>query len=111
MHTVMYKCTWCKQKPQAIQHGKKIEGYKMFVSGPVGTGKSHAICLIQRDMMCFFRKSVKPDDDQLLGLLIAPTASAAFHIGCTTLHSVFSLHSESYENKAWKEKQKQYSSL
>ena len=36
-----------------------------------GTGKSHVVCLIQRDMSHFFKHTVKPDDDQPIVLITA----------------------------------------
>ena len=44
--------------------------------------------------MYFLNKTIKADDDQPPVLLITP---AAFHIG-GTIHSAFSVHSDSYEN-------------
>ena len=44
---VMYNRTWCKSHINALRHGKKQEGYRIFLSGPVGTGKCHVVCLIQ----------------------------------------------------------------
>ena len=46
-HIVMYNRTWYKSYINALRHGEKQEGYRIFLSGPGGTGKSH-ICLIQR---------------------------------------------------------------
>ena len=51
--------------------------------------------------MNFFDKTVKPDDHKPLLLLTAHTDSASFHIGGTTIHSVLSLHSDSYDNRGW----------
>ena len=79
----LHKCskTWKKQK-----------GYRIFLSGPSGTGKSHVVHLIQRDMSHFFKHTVKPDDDQPIVLITAPTGSAAFQIGGSAIHSAFLLH-------------------
>ena len=78
----LHKCskTWRKEK-----------GYRIFLSGPGGAGKSHVIYLIQRDMSHFFKQIVKPDDDQPIVLITAPTESAAFQIGGSTMHSAFLL--------------------
>ena len=63
-HIVMYNRTWCKSYINAVKHCKNQEGYIIFLSGPRGAGKSHVVCLIQRDMYHFFKHTVKPDDDQ-----------------------------------------------
>ena len=78
----LHKCT---------KHGEKQEGYRIFLSGPGGTGKSHIVHLIQRDMANFFKHTVKPDDDQPIVLITAPTGSAAFQIGGSTIHSGISI--------------------
>ena len=54
-----HKCTWRKVR---IQN---------FSEWPRGTGKSHVVCLIQRDMSHFFKHTVKPDDDQPIVLITA----------------------------------------
>ena len=43
-------------------------------------------------MSIFFKHTVKPDDDQPIVLITAPTGSAAFQIGGSTIHSAFLLH-------------------
>ena len=53
-HTVMYNRAWCKSYINVLRHRKKQEGYRIFLSGPGGTGKSHVVCLIQRDMSHIF---------------------------------------------------------
>ena len=88
-HIIMYNRAWCKSYINAVSHGEKQEGYRIFLSGPGGTGKSHVVCLIQRDMSHFFKHTVKPDDDQPIVLVTAPTGSAAFQIGRSTIHSTF----------------------
>ena len=72
--------------------GKNQEGYRIFLSGPGGTGKSHVVHVIQRDMSHFFKHTVRPDDDQPIVLITAPTGSAAFQICGSTIHSAFLLH-------------------
>ena len=49
-HIVMYNRTWCKSYINAVRHGENQKGYRIFLSGPGGTGKSHVVHLIQRDM-------------------------------------------------------------
>ena len=82
---VMYKRAWCKSYISAVRHGENQKGYRIFLSGPGGTGKSHVVHLIQRDMSYFFKHTVKPDDDQHIVLITAPTGSAAFKTGGSTL--------------------------
>ena len=43
-------------------------------------------------MSHFFKHTVKPDDDQPIVLITAPTGSAAFQIGGSTIHSAFLLY-------------------
>ena len=85
----LHKCSKTWRKPKRIQ---------IFLSGPGGTGKSHVVHLIQRDMSHFFKHTVKPDDDQPIVLITAPTGSAAFQIGGSTIHSAFLLH-DNYKSK------------
>ena len=80
-HIVMYNKAWCKGYINARKHGEKQEGYRIFLSGPGGTGKSHIEHLIQRDMSNFCKHTVKSDDDQPNVLITTPTGSAAFQIG------------------------------
>ena len=54
-------------------------------------------------MSHFFKHTVKPDDDQPIVLITAPTGSAAFQIGGSTIHSAFLLH-DNYKSKASWEK-------
>ena len=54
-NTVMYNRAWCKSYIRAVRHGQNQKGYRIFLSGPGGTGKSHDVHLIQRDMSCFFQ--------------------------------------------------------
>ena len=52
-HIVMYNRAWCKSYINAVRHGQNQKGYRIFLSGPSGTGKSHVVHLIQRDMSSF----------------------------------------------------------
>ena len=54
-HIVTYNRAWHKSYINAVRHGEKQEGYRFFLSGPRGTGKSHVVHLIQRDMYHFFQ--------------------------------------------------------
>ena len=91
-HIIMYNREWFKSYINAVRHGEKQEGYRIFLSGPGGTGKSHLVHLIQRDTSHFFKHTVKPDDDQLIVFITAPIGSAVFQIGGSTIHSTFLLH-------------------
>ena len=103
-HIVMYNRAWCKSYINALRHGEKQEGYRIFLSGPGETGKSHTVCLIQRDMSNFFKHTVKPDDDQPIVLITAPTGSAAFQIGGSTIHSAFLLHDNFKPKPSWEKR-------
>ena len=103
-HIVMYNRAWCKSYINALRHGKKQEEYRIFLSGPGGTGKSHVVCLIQRDVSYFFKHTVKPDDDQPIVLITTPTGSAAFQIGGSTIHSAFLLHDNFKTKPSWEKR-------
>ena len=96
-HIVMYNRAWCKLH-KCSKTWRKPRGNRLFLSGPGGTGKSHVVHLIQRDMSHFFKHTVKPDDDQLIAIITAPTGSAAFQIGGSTIHSALLLH-DNYKSK------------
>ena len=51
----MYNRALCKSYINAVRHGENQKGYRIFLSGPGGTGKCHVIHLIQRDMSYFFQ--------------------------------------------------------
>ena len=102
-HIAMYNRAWCKSYINAVRHGENQKGYKIFLSGPGGTGKSDIVHLIQRDMSHFFKHTLKPDDDQPIVLITSPTGSAAFQIGGSTIHSAFLLH-DNYKSKPSREK-------
>ena len=68
-----------------------------------GQGKSHVVCLIQRDMSHFFKHTVKLDDDQPIVLTPASTGSAAFQIDGSTIHSAFLLHYNFKSKPSWGE--------
>ena len=97
-HIVMYNRAWCKSYINVVRQGENQKGYRIFLSGPGGTGKSHVVHLIQRDMSQFFKHTVKPDDDQPIVLITAPTRSAAFQICGSTIHSTFLLP-DNYKSK------------
>ncbi|CAG2235584.1 unnamed protein product [Mytilus edulis] len=77
---------WCLDKV----NGKNPDPFKIFINGGAGTGKSHLIkCL------CFEANKIlsphAPNPDDIVVLVTAPTATAAFNIAGTTLHQAFSL--------------------
>ena len=100
-HIVMYNIAWCKNYINAVRHGENQKGYRIFLYGPGGTGKSYIGHLIQRDMSHFFKHTVKPDDDQPIVLITAQTGSAAFQIGGSTIHSAFLLHDNFKSKPSW----------
>ena len=82
---------------------KSKEGYRIFQSGPGGTGKTQVVHLIQRDMSHFFKHTVKPDDQPIV-LITAPTGSAAFQIGGSTIHFAFILHDNFKSKPSWEKR-------
>ncbi|XP_071176421.1 uncharacterized protein [Mytilus edulis] len=77
---------WCIDKV----NDKNPEPFRVFINGGAGTGKSHLIkCLFYEITKILSPYSANPDD--IVVLLTAPTATAAFNIGGTTLHQAFSL--------------------
>ena len=55
-------------------------------------------------MSHFFKHTVKPDDDQPNVLITAPTGSAAFQIGGSTIHSAFLLHDKFKPKYSWQKR-------
>ena len=71
------------------------------MSGSGGTGKSHVLQLIQHDICYMLNHTINPDDDQPLVLVTAPTGSAAFQVGGSTIHSAFLLYDKSRTKPSW----------
>ena len=88
---VLYNRQWCKDSIAAVREGKQITPYHVFLSGPGGTGKSHVISMVHRDINHFFRQAGIGSDDDPLVLLTAFTGTAAFNISGITLHSALCL--------------------
>ena len=80
---VMFNRAWCKKYIYSLRCGSTIDGYRVFLSGCGGSGKSHCVSLIQRDMSYFLTQVLNADPDQPV-LVTAPTGSAAFQICGTT---------------------------
>ena len=93
----LHKCSKTWRKPKRMQN---------FSQWPRGTGKSHVVHLIQRDMSHFFKHTLKPDDDQPIVLITAPTGSAAFQIAESTFHSTFLLHNNFKLKPSWEKRSK-----
>ena len=49
---------------------------------------------------------MKPDDDQPIVLITAPTGSAAFQIGGSIIHSAFLLHDNYKSKPSWEKRSK-----
>ena len=93
---VMFHRNWCKKAVIALKHGKPVEPYRVFLSGPGGVGKSHVIKLIHSDTVKFLKLSGTVQPDDVIVLLTAPTGVAAFNIGGMTLHSALLLGRSKY---------------
>ena len=100
-HIVMYSRAWCKSYINALKHGRTKEGYKIYLSGPGGVGKSHVLYLIQRDMSYFLSHILNVQPDQPIVLVTAPTGSAAYQIGGSTIHSAFLMYDDSKSKSSW----------
>ena len=60
--------------------------------------------LIQRDMSYFVHTVVNADPDQPIVLMTAPTGSAAFQIGGSTIDSALLLYDGSKNKPSWEKK-------
>ena len=101
---VMYNRSWCKAAVVALKKGEILNGYRIFLSGPGGTGKSHVINLIHRDVIYFFQLTGKVEPEDPLVLLTAPTGSAAFQILGLTIHAALQLNSNNVANMSYESK-------
>ena len=98
---VMYNRAWCKKSVINLWNGLPLNGYKIYLGGPGGTGKSHVIKLIHWDVIYFLQQSMRVQPDEPLVLLTAPARLAAFNIHGVTLHSAFMLKTNSGETSSW----------
>ena len=105
-HIAMYYRASCKSYINAVRHGENLKRYRIFLSASGGTGKSHVVHLIQRDMSHFFKYTMKPDDDQPIVFITAPTGSAAFQIAGSIIHSPFLLHDNYKSKPGWEKRSK-----
>ena len=103
-HIVMFNRAWCKSYVNARRNNQTIQGYQFFVSGPGGTGKSHVLKLIQRDMSYFLHNTVNAEPDQPIVLTTAPTGSAACQIGGSTIDSALLIYDSGKNKPSWEKK-------
>ena len=100
-HTVMYSRAWCKSYINSLKHGWNKEGYRIYLSGPGGVGKSHVLHSIKRDMSYLLSNGLNVQPDQPIVLVTAPTGSAAYQIGGSTNHSAFLMCDDSKSKPSW----------
>ena len=93
---VFYHRKWCKEAVVAMKENRKVEPYRLFLSGPGGVGKTHVIRLIYSDTrkLLSLSNEIKPTD--VTALLTAPTGVASFNIGGMTVHSALLLRVEKF---------------
>ncbi|XP_062613488.1 uncharacterized protein LOC134275232 [Saccostrea cucullata] len=77
---------WCLRR----NFGENPEALHIFITGGAGTGKSHLIKAIHYEASRILGKSLA-SPDSISVLLAAFTGTAAFNIGGSTLHHLFSL--------------------
>lgn len=81
---------WCHTFIKMRKTGNGPDPFHLFLTGGAGTGKSHVVTAVYQ----LFMKQMPghgDDPDAPAVLLTAPTGTAAFQIGGTTLHSAFLL--------------------
>ncbi|KAI8498196.1 hypothetical protein Bbelb_241400 [Branchiostoma belcheri] len=77
---------WCMETAQ----GKRPDPFHIFLTGGAGTGKSHLIkCICYEATRLLQQTQENPDSVSVL--LAAPTGTAAFNIGGSTIHHAFHL--------------------
>ena len=74
------------------------------MSEPGGTGKSHVLKMIQRDMRYFVWNVSNCDPDQPTVLMIVPTGSVAYQIGGSTTDSTFLLYDKGKNKPSWEKR-------
>ena len=77
---------WCVRKCS----GENVEPLHIFITGGAGTGKSHLIKTIHYEASRLLGRTL-PSPSDISVILTAFTGTAAFNIGGSTIHHVFSL--------------------
>ncbi|XP_035667118.1 uncharacterized protein LOC118409861 [Branchiostoma floridae] len=77
---------WCLK----VVQGKRPDPFHIFLTGGAGTGKSHITKCIAY-MASRILQPTQENPDKVAVLITAPTGTAAFNIGGTTLHHAFHL--------------------
>ena len=91
----LHKCrkTWRKQR--------RIQNFSEWPRG----GQGNVMLYISYKETCpTFSNTVKPDDDQPVVLITAPTGPAPFQIGGSTIHSRFLLHDNFKSKPSWEKR-------
>ena len=89
---VQYNRAHLKEYIQCHMNGTRLpDGFKLFLSGPGGTGKSFVLQMIQRDTHYFMNHKLRKNRQNPLLLMTAYTGTAAFVIDGITLHSALGL--------------------
>ena len=84
----------------------KAKGIQNFSKWPRGhRQKSYCTSYTERHVS-LFKYTVKPDDDQPIVLITAPTGSAAFQISGSTIHSAFLLYGNIKSKPSWEKRSK-----
>ena len=91
----LHKCTKTWRKARKIQN---------FSKWPRGHSEKVMLYISYRDMSHLFKHTVKPDDDQPIVLITAPTGSAAFQVGGSTFHFTFLLHDNFKSKLSWEKR-------
>ena len=104
-HIVTYNRAWCKSYTNVLRHGKNKQDTKYLSVAQAGQGK--VMLYISYKGTCFtFSNTLKPDDDQPIALITAPTGSAAFQTGGFTIHSAFLLNDNYKSKPSWEKRTK-----
>ena len=66
-----------------------------------GTGKSHAVQVIERDMTYFLKNILNADADQPIVLMTAPTGSEAYQISGSNIESALLIYDNFNNKPSW----------
>ena len=91
----LHKCSKIWRKEKRIQN---------FSKWPRGHRQKSCCTSHTKTHSHFFKHTVKPDDNQPIVLITAPTGSAAFQIGGSTMHSAFLLHDNYKSKPSWEKR-------